>query len=126
MNDQELRLWMQKKFDINPKDLSKYKMALTMVKCEVLQLLGDSVLGFVVSEYLVTKYYLIDEPGWFTHVRSAIVENKNLTRIANKIGLYAAAMIPSTSTRQQITDKVLANARGFDRRYISRFREQKM
>lgn len=28
MNDQDLRLWLQRSFDINPKDLSKYRMAL--------------------------------------------------------------------------------------------------
>lgn len=108
MNDQELRQWIQKNFGLSPTDLNKYRMALTMRQYEVLELFGDAVLGFIVSEYLVTKYF-IDEPGWFTHVRAELVENKNLTRIGNKIGIASVAIIPSTSTREQVTDKVVAD-----------------
>lgn len=108
MNDQELRQWIQKNFGLSPTDLNKYRMALTMRQYEVLELFGDAVLGFIVSEYLVTKYS-IDEPGWFTHVRAGVVENKNLTRIGNKLSIASVAIIPSTSTREQVTDKVVAD-----------------
>lgn len=59
MNDQQLRQWLQKVFGVMPKDLNKYKVALTMRQYEVLELLGDSILGFIVSEYLVTKYFML-------------------------------------------------------------------
>lgn len=110
MNDQELRQWLQKVFGVIPKDLNKYKVALTMRQYEVLELFGDSILGFIVSEYLVTKYfYAIDEPRWFNDVRSRLVENKNLTRIANEIDLASIVVISSTSNRQQVTDNVVAD-----------------
>ena len=108
MNDREMRQWIQKSLGVNPKDLNKYRIALTVRQFEVLELFGDAVLGFVVSEYLVTKYF-IDEPGWFTHARAELVENKNLTRIANKIGLASVAIIHSKSNREQVTDKVVAD-----------------
>jgi ribonuclease-3 len=108
MNDQDLREWLKQQLGVIPKDIGRYRMALTMRQCEVMELFGDAVLGFVISEYLVATYP-IDEPGWFTHVRAAVVENKNLTRIGNKIGLATAAIVPSTSSKEQVTGKVVAD-----------------
>ena len=99
---------MQNNLGVSPRDLNKYKMALTVRQFEVLELFGDAVLGFVVSEYLVTEFS-IDEPGWFTHVRAELVENKNLTRIAHRIGLASVAIIHSANTKEQLTDKVVAD-----------------
>ncbi len=109
MNDQELRQWLHNIFGINPKDLTKYKIALNKRQYQVLEFFGDSILGFIVSEYLFTKYsHSIDEPGWFNDVRTLLVKNINLTRIANKIEL-ASVIISSTSNRQQLTDSVAAD-----------------
>jgi hypothetical protein len=52
MNDQELRQWLQINLKVNPKDLNVYRMAITTRQYEVLEFFGDSVLGFMVSEYL--------------------------------------------------------------------------
>ncbi len=110
MNDQELHQWLQKAFGITPKALNKYKIALTMRQCEVLEFFGDSILGFIVSEYLFITYsHYINKPGWFNDVRRELVENKNLTRIAHEIDLTSVIVISSTSSRSQITDNVVAD-----------------
>lgn len=109
MNDQELRQWLHKILGINPKDLTKYKIALNRRQSEVLEFFGDSILGFIISEYLFTKYSRsIDKPGWFNDVRTLLVKNINLTRIANQIEL-ASVIISSTSNSQQLTDSVAAD-----------------
>lgn len=110
MSDQELCQWLQKVFGVTPKDLNKYKIALTMRQFEVLELFGDSILGFIISEYLFITYsHSIDEPGWFNDVKARLVNNRNLTRIANQIDLASTVTISSTSNRQQVTDKVVAD-----------------
>lgn len=110
MNDQELRQWLQKAFGVIPKNLNKYKIALTMRQFEVLELFGDSILGFIISEYLFITYsHSIDEPGWFNDVKAGLVNNRNLTRIANEISLASVVVISSTSSRPQVTDKVVAD-----------------
>ncbi|MBD2385797.1 ribonuclease III family protein [Cylindrospermum sp. FACHB-282] len=108
MNDRELSQWIQIKFGIVPQELSKYRRAITTRQYEVLEFFGDSILGFLVSEYLI-KHYSVDQPGWFTQVRSQLVEDKNLALIAQQINLSSIVIIPSTSIRQQITDRVLAD-----------------
>jgi ribonuclease-3 len=108
MNDQELSRWVQIKFGIIPQELSKYRKAITTRQYEVMEFFGDSILGFLVSEYLI-KNYSVDQPGWFTETRSQLVEDKNLSRIAQKINLSSIVIIPNTSTRSQITDRVLAD-----------------
>lgn len=110
MNDQELRQWLHKTFEINSKDLSKYKIALTVGQYQILEFFGDSILGFIVSEYLFTKYPdSIYKLGQFHDIRRELIKNENLTRIANKIGLASAVIISNTSNRQQLTDSVAAD-----------------
>jgi len=108
MNDQELTQWIQIKFGFIPNDLSRYRMAITTRQYEVLEFFGDSILGFVVTDYLV-RNFPIDQPGWFTEVKSKLVEDKNLSKIAQSINLDSIIIIPSTSRREQITDRVLAD-----------------
>ena len=109
MSEQRLRNWLQENFGINPKDLHKYKMAVTMQQYEVLEFFGDSVLGFIVAEYLVTQYEFIDQPGLFTHIKAKLVKNQNLAQIAEKMDLGSLAVIPSTSNREQIGAQMLAD-----------------
>ncbi|WP_392535587.1 ribonuclease III family protein [Nostoc sp. C117] len=108
MDDKNLSQWIQIKFSVVPKDLSKYRMAITTRQYEVLEFFGDSVLGFVVSEYLVQRF-TIDRPGWFTEVKSKLVEDKNLSLIARGLNLGAIVTIPNTSSKEQITDRVVAD-----------------
>jgi len=53
---------------------------------ERLELLGDAVLGMVVTEYLFKKFPTKEE-GELTAIKSLMVSRKILTRIANQIGI---------------------------------------
>ncbi|AFY50294.1 dsRNA-specific ribonuclease [Nostoc sp. PCC 7524] len=108
MDDKNLSLWIKSNFDFVPKDLHKYRKAITTRQYEVLEFFGDSILSFIVSEYLVINY-AVDKPGWFTEVRAKLVEDKNLSLIARKINLASLVIIPNTSNRLQITDRVIAD-----------------
>ncbi|NES73105.1 MAG: ribonuclease III family protein [Okeania sp. SIO2D1] len=109
MQDSYLRHWLQEKLDIEPQDLRPYRQAVTTQQYEVLEFFGDSVLGFIVAEYLVKKYDFIDQPGWFTRVKAKLVKNQTLAQVAQQIDLATVATIPSTSSREQISGKVTAN-----------------
>jgi len=52
---------------------------------ERLEFLGDSILSFVVSEYLFNKYPEFDE-GILTNIRSLLVNTKSLALIAKDLG----------------------------------------
>lgn len=51
---------------------------------ERLEFLGDSIVSFIVSEYLYKKYPNFDE-GTLTHLRSLLVNTKTLSLIARKL-----------------------------------------
>lgn len=51
---------------------------------ERLEFLGDSILSFVVSNYLFTKYSDFDE-GTLTNLRSLLVNTKSLSEIAREL-----------------------------------------
>jgi len=52
---------------------------------ERLEFLGDSILSFVVSEYLFRKYPQFDE-GTLTNIRSLLVNTKSLAYTAKELG----------------------------------------
>lgn len=51
---------------------------------ERLEFLGDSIVSFIVSEYLYKKYINFDE-GTLTHLRSLLVNTKTLSQTAQKL-----------------------------------------
>lgn len=53
---------------------------------ERLEFLGDSILSFVVSNYLFTKYPEFDE-GTLTNLRSLLVNTKSLSEIARELNM---------------------------------------
>ena len=55
---------------------------------ERLEFLGDAVLGFVVAEMLYTIYPQIDE-AQLTHLRSRLVDEKQLGKLGKELGLGA-------------------------------------
>ncbi|MCC5636859.1 ribonuclease III [Nostoc sp. CHAB 5844] len=109
MNDQSLTKWIQDEFGFIPNNLTEYRNAITLRKYQVLEFFGDSILGFVVAEYLVSNFRIIGKSGWFTKVKSNVVNDKNLSDIAKRINLKSIILIPSTSSIEQITDRVLAD-----------------
>lgn len=107
MNDSGLKDWLQKSLDVLPQNIDLYRTALTTRQYEALEFLGDSIIGFVVSEYLVKS--LVTQPGLLTNIKSKIVNNSNLAQKAQKISLKSVASIPSTSSQEQITERVIAD-----------------
>jgi len=65
---------------------------------ERLELLGDSVLGVVVTEFLYKKYP-IKEEGELTSIKSLLVSRKILARIAKNIGLGDAMLLNEAEER---------------------------
>lgn len=55
---------------------------------ERLEYLGDSVLGFIVAEFLFKKFPFKEE-GFLTEIRSRIVNGEHLAQLSKKIGLSA-------------------------------------
>lgn len=64
----------------NPKEVNRDN--------ELLEFLGDSVLNFISGEYLYNKYKSVGNEGDLTKLRSALVENKQLAKFAEKLTLY--------------------------------------
>ena len=65
---------------------------------ERLELLGDAVLGMVVTEYLYNKYP-IKEEGELTSIKSLLVSQKILERIAKHIGVGDAILLNDAEER---------------------------
>ena len=55
---------------------------------ERLEFLGDAVLGFVIAEMLYLKYPSINE-AQLTHLRSRLVDEKQLGKLGKELGLGA-------------------------------------
>lgn len=65
---------------------------------ERLELLGDSVIGMVVTEFLYKKYP-IKEEGELTSIKSLLVSRKILARIAKNIGVGDAMLLNEAEER---------------------------
>jgi len=78
---------------------------------ERLEFLGDSVLGFIVADHLYEKFPDMQE-GDLTPLKSAIVDNKNLAIVAEKLevgpDLYLGEGEISTGGRSK--EKILSSA----------------
>lgn len=59
---------------------------------ERLEFLGDSVLGFVIAQMLYAKYPDINE-AQLTHLRSRLVDEKQLGKIGKQLGLGALMLL---------------------------------
>ncbi|MBD2498908.1 hypothetical protein [Nostoc sp. FACHB-280] len=75
MNDQDLARWVQTKFGFIPNDLTEYRKAINLTEYEVLEFFENSILDFVVAEYLVvSQFRVIRDPGWFTQVKRPFIK----------------------------------------------------
>lgn len=81
-----------------PKNISLYRLAIRHSSAaqsqkqkehnERLEYLGDSVLGFIVAEFLFKKYPFKEE-GFLTEIRSRMVNGEHLAQLSKTIGLSA-------------------------------------
>jgi len=82
---------LSKKLRLNFNDVDLIKTALTHRSAgsnnnERLEYLGDSILGFVIAEYLYTRFPEADE-GVLSRLRSGLVNQDSLANLAKKLGL---------------------------------------
>jgi ribonuclease-3 len=78
---------------------------------ERLEFLGDSILSFVVSEYLFKEYPSFNE-GLLTNLRSLLVNTKSLAEMAKqlKFGTYLRLSKGEKESKGQENDSLLANS----------------
>jgi ribonuclease-3 len=78
---------------------------------ERLEFLGDSIISFVVSEYLYNKYPDFDE-GVLTNLRSLLVNTKSLANIAEKLdfGNYLKLSKGEEESRGRQNQSLLADS----------------
>jgi ribonuclease III len=71
-----------------------------LVSNERLEFLGDSVLGFVIAEYLHDQFPDEDE-GFLTRLRAKIVNGQALARVATSINLGSAILVSENMEQAQ-------------------------
>ena len=108
LSDEKFFQWIQETWYTIPKNLALYKKAITLPEYETLEFLGDSLLDFIVADYLI-KAFPDKTPGWLTKKRMSFVNENALSDLAKRIGLHNIAIFPSTSSLDQITMRVLGD-----------------
>lgn len=106
-------------FNISPRDISYYELALTHPSCnsdlntkhqdyERLEFVGDSVIGFVSAD-LIFKLHPEMDQGYMSKLRSYLVCSKSLANYSRKYHLYELIRIGHSITRDQLakSDKIL-------------------
>ena len=106
-------------FNISPRDISYYELALTHPSCnsdlntkhqdyERLEFVGDSVIGFVSAD-LIFKLHPEMDQGYMSKLRSYLVCSKSLANYSRKYHLYEFIRIGHSITRDQLakSDKIL-------------------
>ncbi len=78
---------------------------------ERLEFLGDAVLEFVITEYLINKYPDTDE-GKLSKIRAATVNTKVLATIARNLELYRFILVGKSEQKEGIVhnDSILEDA----------------
>jgi ribonuclease III len=106
-NDNRLRSWIGEHFEVSPVNLHHFRLTLTTVQYEVLEHLGDAILGSVLAEYLVSHHHIL-KAKWFDDQRQSILNNDNLAKIAKRIELeeIIQCVVPYNDTGK---DKKLAD-----------------
>ena len=107
-NQKKIIHWLKKYWRIFPQNINFYLSALSLGNYQVLEFLGDSVLDFVIADDLVTRFSGKDE-GWLTKKRMILVNEDALAKLAKDMSLSDFVHIPETSSRLQITQRVLAD-----------------
>ena len=74
---------------------------------EVLEFFGDSVLQFVVTEYLFKERYANE--GKLTELRKDLVAKEPLLRIVKKMGLHELLLLGKGATRGNLDEKLYSS-----------------
>lgn len=108
INNKKLIHWVKKNWDVRVDNIKYYTKAVTVREYESLEYLGDSLLDFVISDYLIQNFPQ-KQPGWLTKKRMSLVNEQALVKIGKKTGVHKVVNIPETATKEQITNRVIAD-----------------
>ncbi len=103
-----LHTWMWEVWQVIPNNIDLYCRAITLPDYECLEFLGDSLLDFVIADYLI-KNFPNKSPGWLTKKRMTMVNETALAEMGNAMGIPELAIIPPNTCREQITERVVAD-----------------
>lgn len=103
-----LTTWLWEVWQVIPVEIYIYIRAITLPDYESLEFLGDSLLDFVVADYLI-KTFPDKSPGWLTKKRMTIVNEIALSEMGETMGIAELAIIPPNTCREQITERVVAD-----------------
>lgn len=106
-------------FNINPRDIYYYELAITHPSCnsdlntkhhdyERLEFVGDSVIGFVSAD-LIFKLHPEMDQGYMSKLRSFLVCSKSLSNYSRKYNIYELIRIGHSISKTQLekSDKIL-------------------
>ena len=51
------------------------------------EFVGDSILGAIVADYLKKRYPQVDNEGWYTRIKTRIVNNDRLGKLVIDAGM---------------------------------------
>lgn len=115
-----LTQWVSNLLKCRPRKINYYIQALTHMSYsnehflsysyENLEFLGDSVLNFLVCEYLYKKYYRKQHEGFLTQQKIKLVQGKTLALAAKKINLDKHLLLGRGAIKERISDKILEDA----------------
>lgn len=103
-----LTTWLWEVWQVIPQDINLYLHAITLPDYERLEFLGDSLLDFVIADYLI-KNFPDKSPGWLTKKRMTMVNETALAEMGHAMGIPELAIIPANTCREQITERVVAD-----------------
>ncbi len=103
-----INTWLWEVWQIIPRDISLYQKAITLPDYECLEFLGDSLLDFVIADYLIHNFPT-KAPGWLTKKRMTMVNESALATMGEAMNIPELAIIPANTCREQITERVVAD-----------------
>lgn len=115
-----LKQWVSNLLKRKPREINYYIQALTHMSYtnehflnysyENLEFLGDSILSFLVCEYLYKKYNRKQHEGFLTQQKIKLVQGKTLTLAAKKIHLDKYLLLGKGAIKERVSNKILEDA----------------
>lgn len=119
-NNSNLKQWISNLLHCKPKKINYYIQALTHMSYsnehflkysyENLEFLGDSILNFLVCEFLYKQYNNDKHEGFLTQQKIKLVQGKTLAFVAKKIHLNDYLLLGKGASKERNSNKILEDA----------------
>lgn len=116
----KVKAWLNNFIHHEPKKIQYYIFALThksysnehflKYSYENLEFLGDSIINFLVCEFLYKKYNQSNHEGFLTQQKIKLVQGKTLALVAKKIHLNDYLLLGKGTNKERNNDKILEDA----------------